>query len=145
MNLGSGPVFSLYLGVPTNGTIAASMAGTAAATQIMSGTSNPFFTASGVIARSMEVFNLTGRNLELILGKADGGTADYQNTTVGTAVSYGANGQIFVPGTASAVALGRGMRFPIAFQAGMGIWARTTENTPLTASSTTPLIINFWA
>lgn len=135
-NVGGGPIQSLYVGIPTNVTIAASMAGTAAATSLSSSLSCSY-------ARSMEVFNLTGRNLELIIAAAaDPGTSTF---TPGTASIAGA-GIIFVPGTATVTAaVGRGIRQPISIQQGMKLFVRTTENTPITCASTTPLIISFWA
>lgn len=152
MNLGSGPIFSIYMGIPVNSTIAASMAGTAAAVQILDATSNPFFnkTPAGAYARSLEIWNMSSRNFEVIIGGAESGTADYQTASFaaanGTAnVTFGDDGQFFVPGAASAVALGRGIRFPINVQGGFNMWIRTTENTPITASSTTPIIFTFWA
>lgn len=139
MSQSSHPIQSFYLGIPGNATIGASMAGTAAATAISA-------SISAVNCRSMEVYNLTGRNVELVLG-LDSGTAAYTVTTPGsTPVTVGANGQFFCPGTATVTAgTGRGVQFPIAVCAGMKLWARTTENTPITCASTTPLIINFWA
>lgn len=132
---GSHPIQSLVLGIPSNATIAASMAGTAAATVLSS-------SISFVQAKSMEVFNLTGRNLELIIGRGDPGTANF---VVGTPSVVG-HGSIFCPGTASAVpGMGRGMQTPIALSQGMTLYVRTTENTAVTCASITPLIISFWA
>lgn len=139
MNIGAGPIGSIYLGIPTNATIAASMAGTAAATQIMA-------SASFSYARAMEIFNLTGQNIELIIGRPDHGTADYTVTTIaGTPVSFGASGQFFCPGTASSTVTGRTNRFPCAVAQGMTLYVRTTGTTNITCSSTNPFIINFWA
>lgn len=138
MSLGGAPIQSFYLGIPGNATIAASMAGTVAATPI-----------SGSIpcsyARSMEVFNLTLRNLEIVVGP-DNGTASYTlGTVAGTVGLTVGNGIFFCPGTAaSTMGVGRGVRFPIALSQGEKIWARTTENVPITVSSTLPLIINLW-
>lgn len=117
------------------------MAGTAAATLISN-------SISATYASRMEVFNLTGRNLEIVVA-ADNGTADYVLTTPGaTPILTGSDSQFFCPGTASAaganIALGRGMQFPIAIPQGAQLWVRTTENTPITASSTTPLVIVLW-
>lgn len=138
-NLGYGPILSFYLGVPGNATIAGSMAGTAAATLISTSISCSF-------AQSMEVFNMTGRNLELVLG-VDNGTGAYTLTTPGaTPITVGGNGQFFCPGTASSTpGSGRGNRFPVAISSGMKMWVRTTENTPITCATTTALIINLWA
>ena len=138
-NLGCGPIASYYLGIPTNATIAQSMAGTAAATPIVSSISCSF-------AQSMEVFNLTGRNLELVVGN-DNGTAAYTITTIGsTPVMFGGPGHFMCPGTTSSTpGGGRGQRFPVAISQGMKMWVRTTENTPITYASTTPLVINLWA
>lgn len=108
------------------------MAGTAAATQITG-------SVSCTNARWMEVFNMTGRNLEIVLGKPDGGTADY---TSGTA-TIGTQGQFFVPGTASSSTVRD--RFDCPVSSGMKIFVRTTENTPITCSSVAPFIINLWA
>lgn len=136
--LGGHPIQTFYLGVPTNATIAACMAGTAAATLICASIPSTY-------ARYMEVWNLTNRNVELVFGK-DGGTASYVPTTPGgTPVTIGANSQIFCPGTSSSTAAGRGNYFPIVASQGMQLWVRTTENTPVTAASTTPLIITLWA
>lgn len=141
MTTGTAPIQSFMLGIPTSSTIAATMAGTAAATVISSSIS-----CAG--ARGIEVFNLTGRNIELVIGP-DSGTATYTNTTVGTSVvcTVG-NGTFFCPGTAAAAAvsmgLGRGVRFPIVVHQGMKLSVRTTENTPITCASTTPLIISLW-
>lgn len=138
-NLGYGPIQSFYLGIPGNATIAGSMAGTAAATKVSNSISCSF-------AQSMEVFNLTGRNLELVVG-TDQGTVSYTLTTPGsTPICVGGNGQFFCPGTATATpGVGRGIRFPVAVSQGMQLWVRTTENTPITCASTTPLVINLWA
>lgn len=125
---------TLYVGIPTNVTIAASMAGTAASTALVT-------SISASHASSIRVHNLTLRNLELIFGGPDGGTADF---TPGTPTVV--NGKVlFVPGTASAVALayGQGAEFPVS--QGMSLRVRTTENTAITCASTTPLIISFWA
>lgn len=116
------------------------MAGTAAATQVIS-------SASFVYARAMEVFNLTNRNIEVIIG-VDGGTADYTPGTIsGTPVMMGKppNTKFFAPGTSSSTGSGRAQRFACEFQQGMQMWFRTTENTPITCSSVLPFIINFWA
>jgi len=139
MAAGGHPIQAFYLGIPGNATIAASMGGTAAATLISTSVSATYF-------RFMEVWNMTGRNLEIGFGN-DNGTASYVLTTPGsTPITVGANSQIFCPGTtASSTGAGRGNYFPITLQQGSKIWARTTENTPITAASTTPLVINFWA
>lgn len=128
------------LGIPGNATIAASMAGTAAATVISN-------SISATYAKALEIFNLTGRNLEVGFGP-DNGTADYTLTTPGsTPVMVVGDGIVFCPGTAgvTGVNVGRGIRLPIKLDAGMKIWVRTTENTPITCASTTALIINLWA
>ena len=136
--VGGHPIQTFYLGMPNAVTIAASMAGTAAATLISS-------SISGTYANYMEVFNMTSRNCELVIGN-DNGTAAYALGTPGAAaVLVGANSQFFVPGTAAAaVAAGRGNYFPITITQGMQMWLRTTENTPITASSTQPLVIVLW-
>jgi hypothetical protein len=108
-----------------NATVAASLNGTAAVTVLG--------TVSCAYARAWEVFNCSLRNLELFVGGAAPATA-------ATAASG-----IFVPGTASAIAVGMGMRAPMAIQSGYVVYARTTENTPVTLASTTPLYINLWA
>lgn len=144
-NIGSGPIFSVYVGQGGAVTIAASMAGTAAATQLIS-------SASFAYARGMEVYNQTTRNLELFVGNDRGVTA-YQNVTIGGNVfvytgvntTAGVGAAFFCPGTASSTVSGRVQRFPMQFEQGYQLWVRTTENTPITCSSTTPLIINFWA
>lgn len=133
MNVGAGPICGFILGIPGNATIAASMAGTAAATSISASIPCSF-------ASSMSIFNLTGRNLELVLGP-DNGTASY-TTAAGVATVEG-QGSFFVPGTASSVA--QNMRIPVQLSQGMKFFVRTTENTPITCSSTTPLVINLWA
>lgn len=127
------PILSYYLGIPANATIAASMAGTAAATVVSS-------SVSCVNARYMEVFNMTGRNLEIVLGKVDGGTADYTSNATAT---IGSQGQFFVPGTASSSTVRD--RFECPVSQGMKIFVRTTENTPITCSSVAAFIINLWA
>ena len=132
--IGSHPLKSFVLGIPTNVTIAASMAGTAAATLIVSSISVSY-------ARSIEVFNLTLRNVELILSGGDNGTAGW---TPGTPSVVSGN-SIFCPGTASTAGLGRSIRKPLKIDQGMSLYVRTTENTPITCASTTPLIISFWA
>lgn len=127
------PFQSIYLGIPVNMTIAASMAGTVAATQISASISVSY-------ARSMQIFNLTGRNLELIIG-ADPGTANMTGTP-----SVVSGSVLFCPGTISSVpGNGRGAGQEVAISGGMQLYVRTTENTPVTCSSTTPLIISFWA
>ncbi len=120
MNLGGHPVGSFLF---TNQTIAASAGGTAAATVL--GTINASY------ARSWNVTNLTLRNLEFVLG-AEAGTS-----AIG----------IFIPGnvTASGAAAGGATRSPIALQQGIILRARTTENVPLTISSTLALAITLWA
>jgi len=123
------------MGIPGNMTIAACMAGTASATAIG--------TVSAAYAVKMEVFNLTGRNIELIFGN-DNGTASY--VTAAGVPSIGSNGQIFCPGTASTLAAGRVNGFGVAsLTKGITIFARTTENTPITCSSVAPFVINLWA
>ena len=139
MRHGGHPVQSFYLGIPTNATIAASMAGTAAATLICAATS--------AYATFMEVYNLTGRNFELVIGN-DYGTTAYTATTPGT-TPVGTSGtqtsQFFVPGTASStVASGRGNYFPVTISPLTQIWLRTTENTAITAAATTPIVIVLW-
>lgn len=138
MTVGSAPIQSFLLGIPGNATIAGSMVGTAAATAISSSIS-----CAG--ARGMEVMNLTGRNVEIVIGP-DNGTSSYTQTTPGsTPVMVAGNGIFFCPGTAAATpGYGRGVRFPIVLHQGEKMWVRTTENTPITCASTTPLIINLW-
>jgi len=95
----------------------------------------------------MEVWNLCGRNIDIIIGN-DYGTAAYVFTTPGATpitTTSKQTSQFFCPGTASATVAGRGNYFPVTIQQGTAIWARTTENTPITASATTPIIINLWA
>lgn len=106
-------------------TVAASLNGTAATTVLG--------TISAAHAKYWEVFNCSLRNLELFVGGA------------APATSAGAAPGIFVPGTASGVVAGMGMRQGIAVQSGYIVRARTTENTPVTLSSVLPLYINFWA
>lgn len=108
-----------------NHTVAASLNGTAAATVLG--------TVTAAYARSWEVFNCSLRNLELIIGSASPATA------------AGAPAGIFIPGTASSIGLGMGVRGEFAVQSGAVVYARTTENTPVTLSSTLPLYINLWA
>jgi hypothetical protein len=108
-----------------NHTVAASLNGTAVCTVLG--------TVSCNYARGWEVFNMSLRNVELIVGGSLPVTA--ANAAPG----------IFVPGTASAAAIGLGVRQPCAVQSGYVVYARTTENTPVTFSSTTPLYINLWA
>lgn len=117
---GGHPMQSMTL---NNHTIAASAAGTAAATIVG--------TISAAYARSFSVFNLTLRNIELVFGKEQGTAA------VG----------VFCPGntTANGAMAGPSMRNPIAVTEGIVVRARTTENTPITCASTTPLVLNFWA
>ena len=140
MRHGGHPVQTFYLGIPTNATIAASMFGTAAATLITSG-----ITADSVAF--MEVYNLTGRNFDLVIGN-DYQTTAYTATTPGTTpigISGPKSTQIFCPGTASStVASGRGNYFPIIMTSASQIFIRTTENTPITASSTNPIVIHLW-
>lgn len=138
MTVGSAPIQSFLLGIPGNATVAASMAGTAAATAISQSIS-----CAG--ARGMEVFNMTNRNIEIVVGP-DNGTSSYTQTTPGTTpVMVAGNGIFFCSGTAAAVqGMGRGIRFPIVIHQGMKMFVRTTENTPITCASTTPLIINLW-
>lgn len=106
-------------------TVAASLNGTAAVTVLG--------TISTAYVRSWEVFNCSLRNLELIIGSAAPATA------------AGAAPGIFIPGTASGVVAGTGIRAEFAVQSGAVVYARTTENTPVTLSSTLPLYINLWA
>lgn len=120
--VGSVPIQTLRF---NNATVAASLNGTAPATVLG--------TISASYARGWEVFNCSLRNLELIIS----GIAPV------TATSAAAG--IFIPGTASSVGLGMGVRAPAAFQSGAIVYARTTENTPVTLSSTTPLYMNLWA
>ena len=120
--LGSVPIQTLRF---NNHTVAASLNGTAAATVLG--------TVSASYARAWEVYNCTLRNLELFIG------------TAAPATSANAAAGIFVPGTASAIAVGMGMRAAIAVQSGYVVYARTTEATPVTIASTTPLYINLWA
>lgn len=121
MDLGRVPIQTLRA---NNTTIAVSLNGTAAAT--------PLFTASCANARAWEVFNCTLRNLELFVGAAPPATA--ANAPSG----------IFSPGTASAIAVGLGVRAPINIQSGYVVFARTTEATPVTIATTNPLYINLW-
>lgn len=123
--MGGHPVLSMSF----NTTIAASALGTAAATAL-----NSSFPATN--ATYMQIYNMTSRDLELIIGSADPGTA--VNTS----------GIIYVPGneTSPGVTAIQGHLMPINIQSGMKILARTTTNVPLTVSSTAlPLRINFWA
>lgn len=108
-----------------NTTIAASLNGTAPATVLG--------TISTSYARSWEVFNCSLRNLEIFVGGTSPATA--ANAAPG----------IFIPGTASSIGLGMGVRAEMAVQSGYVVFARTTENTPVTLSSTLPLYFNFWA
>ena len=108
-----------------NATVAASLNGTAPATVLGTVTTS--------YARSWEVFNCSLRNLELFVGGASPATA------------AGAAPGIFVPGTASAVGIGLGVRSEMAIQSAYVIYARTTEATPVTLSSVLPLYINLWA
>lgn len=125
---------SLYIGIPANATIAASMAGTAAATTLVTSLSVGH-------ASKIQVFNLTLRNVELIFGGPDGGTADF---TPGTPTTV--NGKVlFCPGTASVAGLGHNIMHDFPVSQGMTLRVRTTENTPVTCSSVTPIIIQFWA
>lgn len=118
--LGSHPVQAIMI---NNHTIAASKAGTAAAT-ILGTVSN----TQGACA--WQVYNLSLRNLELILGAEYGATA-----TV-----------IFVPGntTVSGAHAGMAQRAPVTLCQGMVIRARTTEDTPITCAETTPLVLTLW-
>lgn len=108
-----------------NATVAASLNGTAPATVLG--------TISASYARSWEVFNCSLRNLELFVGVSNPATA--------TSAAPG----IFVPGTASSIGLGMGVRSEMASQSGYIVYARTTEATPVTLSSVLPLYINLWA
>lgn len=122
MSLGSGPILSLNF---LDTTIAASLAGTAAATTLNSSLTCTF-------AKSFSVYNNTKRDLELIIGAADPGTAAY--------------GGIFVPGDTTAhFTNGFLHRQPIAVQQGYKLFARTMANTPVTVSATLFLRIDFWA
>jgi hypothetical protein len=107
-----------------NQTVAASLNGTVACTVLG--------TVSATQARAWEVFNCSLRNLELFIGGS-------LPVTSATAASG-----IFVPGTASSVGLGLGVRAPMAIQSGYVVFARTTENTAVTLASVTPLYINLW-
>lgn len=130
---------TLYLGIPANHTIAASMAGTAAATQIMS-------SASFNHASSIRVFNLTLRNVELIVGGGTTpGTVDFTPGAAGATATVVNSRVLFIPGTASAAAHGMGFINEMPISQGVPLWVRTTENTPVTCASVTPLIIQFWA
>lgn len=145
MSLGSGPIFTLYVGSAGSVTIAASLLGTAAATQIIS--SAPF-----TYARGLEVFNQTGRNLEIFVDR-DQGTTAYKNVTIGgnvfaytgTSTAGGVSAAFFCPGTAASTVTGRVNRFPISLQGGEQMWVRTTENTNITCSAANPLVLVFWA
>mgnify|MGYP001566257091 CR=1 FL=1 len=108
-----------------NHTVAASLNGTAPATVLG--------TITTAYARSWEVFNCSLRNLELFVGQATPSTS--ANAAPG----------IFVPGTASGVVAGLGVRADMAIQSGYVVIARTTENVPVTLSSVLPLYINLWA
>lgn len=121
MDFGSVPVQIMRA---VNTTIAASMNGTAPAT--------PIGTVSTSTVRAWEVFNLTNRNLELIVQAAVPVTAANVQTGV------------FVPGTSSMV-LAMTQRAPIVMSSAYVVYARTTENTPITVSATTPIYINLWA
>lgn len=125
---------SLYLGIPTNVTIAASMAGTAAATTLSS-------SLSVTHASQIQIFNLSLRNVELIFGSPAPTTADF---TPGTPTVVGGR-VLFVPGTASTAGLGMNVAHDFPVSQGMSLYVRTTENTPVTCSSVTPIIIQFWA
>ncbi len=120
MSFGSHPILTMGF----NTTVAASAGGTASSTVL-----NSSFPVTN--AKTMQIFNYTLRDIELIFGAADQGTA---NTNM-----------IFVPGTAASTALQQGILMPINMQQGMQIRARTTTNVPLTVSSTLALRINFWA
>lgn len=118
--IGSVPIQTLRI---NSVTVGASLNGTAPATVLG--------TVTCAYARGWEVFNCTLRNLELFVGQAAPATA-----------ANAASG-IFCPGTASV--MGMGCRAPIAIQSGYVVYARTTENTPVTIASTNPLYINLWA
>lgn len=118
--LGGHPILTMGF----NTTIAASAGGTAASTVL-----NSSFPAT--YARNMQIFNYTLRDLEIIIGAGDQGTA---NTNM-----------IFVPGTAASTALQQGILMPVALAQGMQIRARTTTNVPITVSATLALRFNFWA
>lgn len=125
---------TLYLGIPANATVPASMAGTASGITLSS-------SLSITHASKIQIFNLTLRNLELQFGGAAGGTADF---TPGTPTVV--NGKIlFCPGTASVAALGMNVVHEMPVSQGMSLYVRTTENTPVTCSSVAPLIISFWS
>lgn len=135
--IGSHPIQSFVLGLYGSSTIAASAAGTAAATVITA-------SASLSYAKAIEIWNLTGANLDLVFGP-DNTTATYTNTTPNNVMAIG-NGTFFCPGNATvAITAARGERMPIAFTQGMSISVRTTNNTPVTCSATAPLVINLWA
>lgn len=136
INNGTHPIQGFALGLYSNFTIAASAMGTAASTVVTSA-------ASAYAARGMEIFNMTGRDIDLVIGK-DNGTASYSTASGVGAVIIG-NGTIFCPSNATlAIAAGRAMRMPIAFSQSMPISVRTTTNVPITCSSTSYLVINFW-
>lgn len=118
--LGGHPCQAILL---LNNTIAASALGTAAATVIG--------TISTQYVRSWNAYNLTLRNLEVIFGP-EGGTA-----AIG----------VFLPGntTVNGAMAGPAVRNPLAVTQGVVVRVRTTENTPVTIASTTPLVLNFWA
>lgn len=117
--IGSVPIQTLRF---NNHTVAASLNGTAAATVLG--------TVTCAYARAWEVFNLTLNNLEIYL------KATAPDTAPG----------IFVPGTAaSSIAHGMSVRAPCAIQSGYIVFARTTQNVPVTISTTSPLYINLWA
>ena len=105
----------------TNTTIAASAAGTAAATVIS--------TVGATYARGWEIFNLTGLHLELLVG-SDNGTSS-------------TSGSLFVPHTT--VSMSPSQRRPVALQQGEILRLRTYLTTPATIAATNPFIINLWA
>lgn len=134
MSYGGHLLQSIYVGIPSNVTIAQSMAGTASAVTLIA-------SASFAHASKIQVFNLTLRNVDLVFGGPDTGTADY---TPGTPTVV--NGKVlFCPGTASVAGLGHNIIHDFPVSQGMSVRVRTTENTPITAASTNPLIIHFWA
>lgn len=122
INAGAHPCQTMYLGGTSGATVAASAFGTAASTVLG--------TISATYARGFEVWNLTGLNLELVLGP-DNGTS-----------SIG----IFCPGSTAAGTLAgtRAERNQVALQQGMQILVRTTVNVPATIAAAS-FVINFWA
>jgi hypothetical protein len=133
-----GPIQSFALGLYTNATIAASAQGTAAATVVTTA-------FSAYAASTVEVWNLTGQNLDVVLGP-DNTTNSYTSTTPGsTPVVQVGNGVLFCPGnTTISITNVRAERAFIPFSNGMKVSVRTCANAPITCSATAPLVISFW-